>query len=128
MVALCASTLGPAAEVLERMKSSMRVEPDRRFIAALGRLHTFVPSAPAPAASVHYENDAWHVRLGDADAGKVSELPPFVELFALVQAHAKTVWEASGLHASKAAVDPAAALPLIAPLEVGSVLRETDAQ
>lgn len=80
----------PPAEAAAAVDAAYRLLPDRRFLLAVRDIYAFQRGQSA-SVNVDFENDAWRIRCGGRDAGRLPLIPSFADGFSLLTTWSKSL-------------------------------------
>ncbi len=123
----------PPQDMRKALVEGYRLKPDRRFLLAVGEIHSFLSGQKTQEAAVEFKDSGWEIRYANQVVGHVPELPDFPDFDDLLAGWTKRMNEQDPLRLSGNVSDQ---LPreISSPLEgffapeVTAGLREIDLQ
>jgi hypothetical protein len=70
----------PLDQAYAALDNCYRLQPDRRFLLAVGDIHDFLSGKAGPATECVFADGGWRIYHGDEEVGTLSEYPGFPEL------------------------------------------------
>jgi len=87
-------------DMRKALQAGYRLKPDRRFLLAVGVIHSLLTGQKAEEVEVEFKDGDWEVRYANQVVGHVQELPDFPEFNELLGGWAKSVNEQHPLRLS----------------------------
>jgi len=95
--------------IAERDAQVHRLNPDARFLSAVGSIERIVTGRAGAPAACAFEGGGWTIRSGARTVGRVSEFPDFAELHGLLVDWARTLGAAESLAVADLDLSPGTA-------------------
>ena len=74
----------PPEKMTSAYEAAYRLKPDRRFVKAIGSVHSIVTGQPSRAPDIRFENGKWELHYSGQKVGTCPELPDFPDLMTLL--------------------------------------------
>ncbi len=76
----------PADQMLQILRKSYRLQPDKRFLMSVAQIHSFLTDEPIEVVSVDFKNDAWLIQYKNLEVGTFPEAPDFSDAMRMLSA------------------------------------------
>lgn len=109
----------------QRLINNYRLQPDRRFLLAVGYIHEFFQGQPAPPVKAEFEHGQWSITCGSTPAGKLREFASFAESVDLLKRWCEANLKQKQMNITTRE-NPGVAAQSVAPSSLFATLRSCD--